>query len=182
MKLYSKIIILVTLCYLFVSCGSKKTTHTATAKTTAKTVETSVIKENLTTETKHFGDTLQGEMPLPVLTEIPTVLKVESGGQKLEFAITKNNIAYKSTPKHIATTTINSVKETDTKAVADVVQVQAVKDVKKQAPWRPPWWWYLIGVATIYLIYSYYKTKLTPIKNIAKRIKNIIKKTIKWLN
>ena len=170
MKILTKILLFIAICNLFVSCGTTKNKRSAATKTTVKTVATEVIKANVTVETKHFGDTLKGSMPLPKLTEKPTNITIESGGQKLDLAISKNTLVYTSTPKHIATTTIHSVNETDTKAVADVEQVQEVKTVNIKEPWRPPWWWYLVGAATIYLIYSYYTNKFAPIKNLLKTI------------
>lgn len=154
-------------CFLL-GCSSTKTKVAATTKTTAKAVVTSKIKEVKSIETKHFGDTLKGAIPLPELTEKPTVIRVESGGTILDLVLTNNTLAYKVTPKHIATTTINSVKESDTKAVADVVQVQKVKAVQIKQPWRPPWLLISLVIAIVVIgTIAYY---LKPIKSLLKPI------------
>ena len=169
MKPLIKIAFFFTFCYLLIGCGSKKQTTTAATKTTATAVTTNKIKEVVTTNTQHFGDTLKGILPLPVLTKEPVTLVVETGGQKLELDVTDTSITYKSTPKHIATTTIHSVKETDTKAVADVVQVKATKTVTTKKPWRPPWVLIsIIIVVVVVIVVAYY---LKPIKTFLKPFK-----------
>ena len=170
MKLTLKILLTLSIIYLLNGCGTTKIKSSTATKTTVKSVETKAVKEVVNIETKHFGDTLKGVMPLPKLTKEPVVLTVESGGTKLDLILTDNKLTYKVVPKHIATTTINSVKESDTKAVADVVQVEEAKAVSIKEPWRPPWWSYLLFTAIIIGVVSYYlkpiKTSLKPILKI----------------
>jgi len=170
MKNAIRIGLLISLCLLLLSCKSKKLTTTSNEKIIDKSVITVKEKEVTQSETKHYGDTLKGIVPLPKLSAKPINITVESGGQKLEFNVTENSLAYKATPKHIATTTLYSVKESDIKAVADVVRVQGTKTVKIVKPWRPPWWWYLIAAGVIIGIYYYVTTPLNPIKKIIKTI------------
>jgi hypothetical protein len=170
MKKSTYIFLLIIFTCLLLGCGSSKTKTTATTKTTSKAVVTSTIKEVSSIETKYYGDTLKGKIPLPKLTEKPTVISFESGGTKLDVTLTDNSFSYKVTPKHVATTTINSVKESDTKAVADVEQVQEVKTVKIEEPWRPPWWSYVIVIVIIGGAFYYIKTKINPFKSLLKLI------------
>lgn len=171
MKRALKISLLITILFLMLGCGGKKKISiAAVSKTTDKSVVTEKEKEDVTIETKHFGDTLKGTVPLPKLSKEPVKLMVESGGQKLEFEVTDNSLTYKSTPKHIATTTIHSVKESDKKAVADVVQVQEVKTVKIEKPWRPPWWWYALGIVVLVGVWYCIKFNLNPFSTLIKFI------------
>lgn len=165
-----KIGLLISLCLLLLSCKSKKLTTTSNEKIIDKSVITVKEKEVTQSETKHYGDTLKGIVPLPKLSDKPVLITVESGGQKLELSVTENSLAYKATPKHIATTTLYSVKESDTKAVADVVQVRSEKTVKPEKVWRPPWWWYAIAAGIVVGVYYYVTTPLNPVKKIIKTI------------
>lgn len=166
MKNVLKIVLVFFAFYLMIGCGSTKTKSTTTSKVTDKSVKTEALKETTAIETKYFGDTLKGVIPLPVLSEKPVAIFVESGGQKLEFKVTDTSLAYVSTPKHIATITIHSVKETDIKAVADVVQVDKEIAVKTEKPWRPPWWCYLVVFVVLCGVGYYIKTRLNPITSL----------------
>lgn len=168
MKRLIKISLLITILFLMLGCGSKKTSITAVSKITDKSVTTEAIKETTTVETKHFGDTLKGTIPLPKLSKEPVKLMVESGGQKLEFEVTDNSIAYKSIPKHIASTIIKSEKQAASKVATDVNVQQDLKVVKKQKPWRPPWWWYGIAIIVLVGIGHIIKQRLNPLSSINK--------------
>lgn len=171
MKITLKYTLLITILFLMLGCGSKKSSTTAASKTVDKTVTSTVVKENVSVEIKHFGDTLQGEIPIPTLSKEPVKLVAESAGQRLEIELTDNKATYKSTSKHTATTTINSVKESDNKAVADVVQVQEVRSVNTTKPWRPPWWVYLAVIAVIIGVAYCIQFNLNPISTLIKYIK-----------
>ena len=171
MKAILKITFVIIVLCLMLGCRGSKAVATSATKTTDKSVVTASTKETVKAEIKHFGDTLKGTVPLPKLTATPVNIQVESGGQKLEFSLTESSLAYKATPKHLTTTTIHSVKESDIKAVADVVQVQETKTVNIVKPWRPPWWWYVIAATVLYGIYVSIKYQLNPIKSIIKFFK-----------
>jgi len=171
MKSLLKITFVIIVLCLMLGCRGSKAVATSATKTTDKSVVTASTKETVKAEIKHFGDTLKGTVPLPELTAKPVNFNFESGGQKLEFSLTESSLAYKATPKHLTTTMIHSVKESDIKAVADVEQVKETKTVKIVKPWRPPWWWYVIGLAVLYGVYYAVKNQLNPIKSIIKYFK-----------
>ncbi len=172
MKSKLKILLFFFICYLYLSCSTTKQKSSVATKITYKETKTAIVKENLTVKTKQFGDTLKGSMPLPKLADKPVILRVESSGISLDLALTKTTVAYKIIPKITSTTTINSVKETDTKAVADVVRVKKEKATQIQQPWRPPWWSYLLIVAILIGIVTYFskpiKSFLLPILKLFK--------------
>jgi len=162
--------VIIVLC-LMLGCRGSKAVATSATKTTDKSVVTASTKETVKAEIKHFGDTLKGTVPLPELTAKPVNFNFESGGSSLAITVTKDRLQFKSTPKHLATTTISSVKESAIKAVADVEQVKETKTVKIVKPWRPPWWWYLIAATVLYGIYVSINSQLNPIKSIIKFFK-----------
>ena len=171
MKAILKITFVIIILCLMLGCRGSKAVATSATKTTDKSVVTASTKETVKAEIKHFGDTLKGTVPLPELTAKPVNFNFESGGSSLAITVTKDRLQFKSTPKHIATTTIHSVKEFDIKAVADVVQVQETKTVNIKKQWRPPWWWYVTGLAVLYGVYYAIKYQLNPLKSIIKYFK-----------
>lgn len=171
MKAILKITLVIIILCLMLGCRGSKAVATSATKTTDNSVVTASAKETVKAEIKHFGDTLKGNVPLPELTAKPVTFNFESGGSSLAITVTKDRLQFKSTPKHLATTTIHSVKESAIKAVADVEQVTETKTVNIVKPWRPPWWWYLIGAAALYGVYIAIKYQLNPINIIRKNLK-----------
>lgn len=158
-----KILILaVSLCYLLMSCGSTKVKSATATKTTSKEVENTVIKEVTKAVTEHFGDTLKGSIPMPKLSNEPVNLVFESGGTKLELQLTNNTLSYKSTPKKIGSTTVNTLKETKTKKVADLEKVKKEKSVTIEKPWRPPLELTLILIVIASIAFIIIKKSLIP--------------------
>lgn len=139
-----KTILILVLTLVLTACGSHKKTFERKEVTNIVQTETKGVHAIKTTETTRYGDTLQGSIPLPELTEKPVVIEVESGGTKLKLITQKGKISYEVIPKAIETTKTTEETNEDAKStitVASTLQENSVDD-KKQ--WRPPWWLFLI--------------------------------------
>lgn len=166
------------------SCGSYKKTLDSHEKSTVSVdasvnIDTDSSKIKITeTEITNYGDTLQGNFPLPELTDKPLVVTVASGGQTLDLSITKSGINYKSTSKATSTEVkkVQEHKEAKTTAIKNITaKAMAIRQIELQERrLLMPWYWYLLLLVLI-LVGVLLKKYTKPLSWLLKALKTIFK-------
>jgi len=154
------------------ACGAKKRVIKQHKQVRVTAVIDSQTQRSTTIIKVIKPDTLQGDLPLPILTEKPLVVHVNSGGVKLKLRITKSQLKYTVIPKDKGV-----IKKTEdvTKKVKATTK-QAVKTnsttLNKTKPW-PPFYVYIIAVILIIAV-MYWQIK--PFKNVINNILKLFKR------
>ncbi|WP_143960233.1 hypothetical protein [Litoribacter populi] len=106
-----------------------------------------VARENTRIDTEYFGDILKGDYPLKPLSEIPQVIRTQSGGMELELSITDEGVTYRAKAKPVARSTLSSEKSGETYSHNWSERSEDSKVTRKS--WRLPWWVYLLALGSV---------------------------------
>ena len=160
---------------LLASCSVFKSNKT---KTTIDEIQRIDLKSKsvVQKQTKIYGDTIRGIIPLPELIELQdeTIeIPVESTGLKLKFNIGKGQLQYQAIATPVAKTDINDNNDVQTNIQSD--QSMEHQSSNKKSVWRPPWWVWLVLV--FLLVYNF-----TSLPSPFLFIKNLLNKLLKLFN
>jgi hypothetical protein len=164
-------ILILLLIISMVACGAKKRIVKQHTQKRVTAVIDSQTQRSTTIIKAIKPDTLKGDFPLPVLTDKPLVVNVNSGGVKLKLSITKNKVKYHVVPKDkgVIKKTENVIKKVKANTKT-AVKTQSVA-VNKTKSW-PPFYVYIIAVLILIAGLMILYNKVAPFKN---AINNLLK-------
>lgn len=148
--------LLLILCLLFASCGSKKSLSRNESRQEIETVSTIRMETQRETSTEIYGDTLTGEIPIPELTEKPLEIPVESNGIQLNLKLQKGKMSYTVVAKPVGNITERATGKTAGSNETNEFSNSSEEEESSRKAKGLPWWLLLPGILTgIYFLWKY---------------------------
>jgi len=141
------IITLVLALLILSSCKTVKRSSSQSSKSSRTETEAILVNREMKLETKHYGDTLKGLIPLRIPRgSVPITIPFESQGIALELTLTDSTVGYRAVAKPVARSQLSyGESKTEDRSVTVEEQSSETAEVEKKSRGFP-WWVWLIAI------------------------------------